>query len=830
MSHSTNDQKPSEESGSENQYSDRKDASKKEIFIYSLGGTIDELTTSGFRNLNTLLVIAFQLNPLIVGLIGAVKTIWDGIADPIIAHWSDNCNSRWGRRRPFILAGGVLMAFIAWFTWQFMPENEKLRPNDPVIPQVYFADEQWKGLGDLLLAYGVTDFDVGVEVEVSPEVPIQQGLIKTFAAEAIKKLGGDTKALVSYRSSQANLESQAKAENIEIPHYTLKIRALKASAEVLEDTQDSVALPFMGALEIILEKEGSKQSFSTVVNFEAGGVPTFETERIYPIVEKIAYFLIGFPEENKLALSTPHTQSQIDIFNHRADERSIMAAIKLGVTELFAQEFGLPYWRIFPESTVVQASLKETVRGQATQILGMNPYHYQRLLLSAGVKIKTLEGQLSTEEQALVEQYFSSNGYTSSDDFFEKTYETLDVGVAASYQTLIRDPLKTRQFKGIWEKIGDGLKSVASENSQERKFMWFVMAMFVFMAIGSTLYNAAYYAQGIEIAPSYNGRTLVVAYRQVANAVINIVTQLFLPLSLMPIFLDAREGSLFLVYVLSPMGLILALTVFFGTKERTVIIRDKNKKPSFFKAVKEIGGIWEFWRITLLYLFMGYAMGSFAGLGNLIAVYYIFDGNMLIGASYGSIAGTLGTVCAMLSIPLIVVLCKRLGKHNALRLALASLAIASVLKYFCYNPDMPWLLFIPPLFYSPAIAGFYNILSTMMGDVTDLDELRNGERREGMFGAVMAIIMKFMGSFTAVASGAVIVLSGFEIEKGIHQDPGVFHTMLILFSIVPGVVSIIGFALLARFKLTSERVDEIKQQLAIQREAKAKANASVGNE
>jgi len=76
------------------EYADAEDAGKGELIVYSLGGIVDEFTTSGFRNLNSLLLIAFQFNPLILGLITALKTIWDGVMDPIVAHLSDNTHTR----------------------------------------------------------------------------------------------------------------------------------------------------------------------------------------------------------------------------------------------------------------------------------------------------------------------------------------------------------------------------------------------------------------------------------------------------------------------------------------------------------------------------------------------------------------------------------------------------------------------------------------------------------------------------------------------------------------------------------------------------------------
>jgi len=54
----------------------------------------------------------------LIGITMVVARIFDGLADPIVAHLSDNCRSRLGRRIPFILYGSVplTLSFIAiWF-------------------------------------------------------------------------------------------------------------------------------------------------------------------------------------------------------------------------------------------------------------------------------------------------------------------------------------------------------------------------------------------------------------------------------------------------------------------------------------------------------------------------------------------------------------------------------------------------------------------------------------------------------------------------------------------------------------------------------------------
>lgn len=53
----------------------------------------------------------------IAGLAIVVPKLWDIITDPIVGAWSDRSNTRWGRRRPFLLAGTLTLppCFIALF-------------------------------------------------------------------------------------------------------------------------------------------------------------------------------------------------------------------------------------------------------------------------------------------------------------------------------------------------------------------------------------------------------------------------------------------------------------------------------------------------------------------------------------------------------------------------------------------------------------------------------------------------------------------------------------------------------------------------------------------
>lgn len=68
------------------------------------------------------LLTAFGMDPFLAGLLGGLPRLVDAISDPIMGYISDNTNSRWGRRRPYIFIGAILTGLMFILLWQ-MDEN-----------------------------------------------------------------------------------------------------------------------------------------------------------------------------------------------------------------------------------------------------------------------------------------------------------------------------------------------------------------------------------------------------------------------------------------------------------------------------------------------------------------------------------------------------------------------------------------------------------------------------------------------------------------------------------------------------------------------------------
>lgn len=76
------------------------------------------ITTSMF---NPVFNIALGVSPAIIGGVLMLYRIWDAVCDIVVGNISDNVRTRWGRRRPLIVVGGLLTGFLVPLLWQASP-------------------------------------------------------------------------------------------------------------------------------------------------------------------------------------------------------------------------------------------------------------------------------------------------------------------------------------------------------------------------------------------------------------------------------------------------------------------------------------------------------------------------------------------------------------------------------------------------------------------------------------------------------------------------------------------------------------------------------------
>lgn len=98
-----------------------------QLIAYGLGGLIPIALFNIVLQLVPLLGnISLGLSAVLLGAILVLPRLWEALSDPVVGHVSDNTRTRWGRRRPYIIVGGIAVALSFVAIW-WVPREEFLR-------------------------------------------------------------------------------------------------------------------------------------------------------------------------------------------------------------------------------------------------------------------------------------------------------------------------------------------------------------------------------------------------------------------------------------------------------------------------------------------------------------------------------------------------------------------------------------------------------------------------------------------------------------------------------------------------------------------------------
>lgn len=88
------------------------------IFGYAAGEGATSIVMNGMGNFYMLyLTQVLGMGAVWAALTFSIGSIYDAVADPVVGHISDNTRSRWGRRHPYIVIGGIATAVFFFSYW-----------------------------------------------------------------------------------------------------------------------------------------------------------------------------------------------------------------------------------------------------------------------------------------------------------------------------------------------------------------------------------------------------------------------------------------------------------------------------------------------------------------------------------------------------------------------------------------------------------------------------------------------------------------------------------------------------------------------------------------
>jgi GPH family glycoside/pentoside/hexuronide:cation symporter len=88
----------------------------RDVWSYASGEGLHSIATNGISNFALLFYTQVMgMSPELAGLALFLATFWDAITDPVMGTVTDHTNTRFGRRHPYMLIGGIVfaLAFVA---------------------------------------------------------------------------------------------------------------------------------------------------------------------------------------------------------------------------------------------------------------------------------------------------------------------------------------------------------------------------------------------------------------------------------------------------------------------------------------------------------------------------------------------------------------------------------------------------------------------------------------------------------------------------------------------------------------------------------------------
>jgi GPH family glycoside/pentoside/hexuronide:cation symporter len=97
----------------------KKYLSRRQMVIFGLSGAANSLMHNSINDMVNLVFNVFLgLNPVLISVTVFCSRFWDAFTDPFMGAISDNTRTRFGRRRPYMLIGGIVSALLYILLWR----------------------------------------------------------------------------------------------------------------------------------------------------------------------------------------------------------------------------------------------------------------------------------------------------------------------------------------------------------------------------------------------------------------------------------------------------------------------------------------------------------------------------------------------------------------------------------------------------------------------------------------------------------------------------------------------------------------------------------------
>jgi len=158
---------------------------------------------------------------------------------------------------------------------------------------------------------------------------------------------------------------------------------------------------------------------------------------------------------------------------------------------------------------------------------------------------------------------------------------------------------------------------------------------------------------------------------------------------------------------------------------------------------------------------------------------------------------------------------RMLGKKKLFILALLFSGGVNALFIFCGPQDIG-AIFTIGIVSEFAAAIFPTLFFTMLGDVADFSEYKNGRRATGLIYSAGSFVTKFGGGLAAAIIGAILAAFNYDGMDSSSIE-GAIPAIKMLMSWIPALVALLAAILMTIYPLSQSKLDKITDELNARR-------------
>jgi Na+/melibiose symporter-like transporter len=317
--------------------------------------------------------------------------------------------------------------------------------------------------------------------------------------------------------------------------------------------------------------------------------------------------------------------------------------------------------------------------------------------------------------------------------------------------------------------------------------------------VGFTATKIPYEAWGAELSRDYAGRTRIASARQLFT-LIGLVVATTLPALILAqggsSAADVLAGMSWLMIGLLPLAMALA---FFFVPDRSPV--EGKSSRGLARNLRLIARNGPFRRISIA-LFLGYIAETFR-----VTITLFFARDAIGVANIGAIY-VYYFLMGLAAIPVWMWLGNRFGKHRAL-IAAFCIVIATNTAIFFLEPGQETaftILFIAKGFCFGALE---LLPAAMIADTVDVDVARTRQQRQGLFFALIGIVIKVGQAIGQGLSLNLLALVGYNAAG--NNTPAAIDSLRLLYCIFPTLFLVVGIAMIVRYPLTAARHARLRE-------------------